>query len=97
MTGVQTCALPISLGTPLFQKAVVTRPDGKQFTIEAPENSAEAFYVQSMKLNGKNWTHNFVEYDDLVQGAKLQFGMGTKPATGRGTEQEDKPYSFSQE
>ena len=86
-----------ALGTPLFKKAVVTRPDGKRFEIDAPDNSAEAFYVQSLKLNGKDWTHNYVEYGDLVQGAKLQFGMGTKPATGRGTEQEDKPYSFSQE
>jgi predicted alpha-1,2-mannosidase len=86
-----------ALGTPLFKKAVVTRPDGTKFTIDAPENSAEAFYVQSLKLNGKNWTHNYVEYGDLVKGASLQFGMGTAPATDRGTKQEDKPYSFSQE
>ena len=86
-----------ALGTPLFKKAVVTRPDGKSFEINAPDNSAEAFYVQSMKLNGKNWTHNYVEYGDLVQGAKLQFGMGTEPAMDRGTKKEDKPYSFSQE
>jgi len=38
-----------------------------------------------------------VEYGDLVKGARLQFGMGTTPATDRGTKKEDKPYSFSQE
>ena len=86
-----------ALGTPLFKQAVVTRPDGTKFTIDAPDNSAEAFYVQSLKLNGQDWTHNYVEYGDLVKGAKLQFGMGTEPATDRGTKQEDKPYSFSQE
>ena len=53
--------------------------------------------MQSLKLNGKDWTHNYVEYGDLVKGARLQFGMGTTPATDRGTKQEDKPYSFSQE
>ena len=75
----------------------MTRPDGIEFTIDAPENGAEAFYVQSLKVDGKNWTHNDVEHGDLVQGARLQFGMGTAPATERGTKKEDKPYSFSQE
>ena len=86
-----------ALGTPLFKKAVVTRPDGVQFTIDAPDNGADAFYVQSMKVNGKTWTHNYVEHGDLVRGAKLRFGMGTEPALDRGTKTEDKPYSFSKE
>ena len=86
-----------ALGTPLFKKAVVTRPDGISFTVEAPANSAEAFYVQSLKVNGKTWNHNYLEYDDLIRGARLRFGMGTMPDTSRGTKAEDKPYSFSQE
>ena len=86
-----------ALGTPLFKKAVVTRPDGVEFTVDAPDNSAEAFYVQSLTVNGRNWPHNYLEYSDLTGGAKLRFGMGTEPATDRGTKQEDKPYSFSQE
>ena len=86
-----------ALGTPLFKKAVVTRPDGTKFTVEAPENSAEAFYVRSMKLNGRNWTHHYLEHDDLVQGARLRFNMGAEPALQQGSAPEDKPYSFSQE
>ncbi|MBQ9192230.1 MAG: GH92 family glycosyl hydrolase [Bacteroidales bacterium] len=86
-----------ALGTPLFRKAVVTRPDGKRFEIDAPANSADAFYVQDMKLNGKTWTRNYLEHNDLVQGAQVRFDMGATPATGRGTRPEDKPYSFSRE
>ena len=86
-----------ALGTPLFKKAVVTRPDGTSFTIDAPNNSADAFYVRSLLLNGKDWTHNYVEHGDLVQGAELRFGMGAEPTMDRGTRAEDKPYSFSQE
>ena len=86
-----------ALGTPLFKKAVVTRPDGTKFTVEAPENSAEAFYVQSMRLNGRNWTPHYLEHDDLVQGARLRFNMGAEPALQQGSAPEDKPYSFSQE
>ena len=50
-----------------------------------------------MKVNGKTWAHNYLEHGDLVKGATLQFGMGDKPNTGRGTHDDDKPYSFSQE
>ena len=80
-----------ALGTPLFKKAMVTRPDGKQFVIDAPDNGAEAFYVQSLRLNGKEWTRNYVEHGDLVKGARLRFGMGTEPNTDRGIRAEDRP------
>ena len=86
-----------ALGTPLFKKAVVTRPDGKKIEIDAPANGADAFYVQDMTLDGKKWGHNYLEYGDLVKGVQVHFGMGTEPATDRGTKKEDKPYSFSQE
>ena len=86
-----------ALGTPLFKKAVVRRPDGVSFTVEAPDNSADAFYVQSLNVNGKAWNHNYLEHGDLIKGARLRFGMGTEPCLDRGTRTEDKPYSFSQE
>ena len=38
-----------ALGTPLFQKAVVTRPDGKQFTIEAPEGRQAVYHRSPRK------------------------------------------------
>ena len=84
-----------ALGTPLFRKAIVTRPDGKKVEIDAPANGADAFYVQDMTLDGKAWGHNYLEYGDLVKGARVHFDMGTAPATARGTKPEDKPYSFS--
>ena len=86
-----------ALGTPLFKKAVVTRPDGTRFTINAPNNGADAFYVQNLRLNGKNWTHNYLDHFDLVRGARLRFDMGDKPCTIRGIKPDDKPYSFSLE
>ena len=86
-----------ALGTPLFKKAVVKRPDGVSFTVEAPDNSADAFYVQSLKVDGKAWDHNYLEHGNLIKGARLRFGMGAEPRLDRGTRTEDKPYSFSQE
>ena len=86
-----------ALGTPLFKKAVVTRPDGTRFTIDAPDNGTDAFYVQKLSLNGRNWPHNYLEHSDLVREAKLHYNMGSEPALQRGTEPKDKPYSFSRE
>ena len=83
-----------AVGTPLFKKVTVTRPDGR-FTIEAPANSADNYYVGGMKVNGKAWNHNFLRHEDLAGGARVVFDMTDKPATGRGTAAEDRPYSFS--
>ena len=69
----------------------MTRPDGRQFTIDAPENSADDFYVQSLRLNGKEWSHNYIGHDDLVKGSNLHFGMGSEPNPNRGTLAEDRP------
>ena len=83
-----------ALGTPLFRKAVLHLPGG-DVLIDAPDNSDEAFYVQSLTLNGKAWNHNYLEHSDLVGGAKLRFGMSAQPSYTRGTDPADKPYSMA--
>ena len=65
--------------------------------IEAPENSAENFYVEDLTLNGEKWTRNYLKQADLQKGAKLQFKMASQPNPDRGVEDDDKPYSFSNE
>ena len=82
------------LGTPLFKKATLHLPAG-DVVIEAPENSAENFYVKSLSLNGEDWPHNYIRRADLVKGATLQFKMSNEPAKRRGIAAEDKPYSMS--
>lgn len=84
-----------ALGTPLFKEVTVSLPGGKKFSVSAPENSPENYYVKSMKLNGKPVTRNYVTYDELASGADIVFDMTDKPVTSRGTAEEDLPYSFS--
>jgi len=83
-----------ALGTPLFRKVTVHRPDG-DFTVEAPSNSAENFYVSRLTLNGRNWTRNYVRHSDLVAGARLRFDLSASPSFSRGTGEDDKPFSIS--
>ena len=84
-----------ALGTPLFKKITVSRPERKSFVISAPKNSHENFYVNGLRINGKDWSKNFVRHEDLVNGAKLDFDLSAEPNKVRGTSSDDRPYSFS--
>lgn len=83
------------LGAPLFQKVTITMDNGKKFVITAPKNSDENRYIQSMTINGKNWTKNYIEYETIRKGGKMNFVMGSEPNTKRGTGDADRPYSFT--
>ena len=85
-----------AIGTPLFDKVTVTRPDGK-FTITANGNGPDNFYISSAKVNGKTWSRNYLNHKDLIGGTKIEFNMSAAPAKDRGTAPEDKPYSYSKE
>lgn len=52
-------------------------------------------YPAGMKLNGKNYTKNFIAADMLKKGASIDLTMAAEPNLQRGIEQTDAPYSFS--
>jgi len=85
------------LGAPLFKKITVTLENGKTIEIDAPDNSADNRYVESMTFNGKDYDKNFLKYEELLKGAKISYKMGAEPNKSRGTKDEDFPYSFSNE
>ena len=85
------------LGAPLFKKVTVKLENGKTFTIEAPDNSSENLYVDKVKLNGKNYSKNWIDHQDIYKGGKLVFDMDKSANKSRGTEEAAYPYSFSDE
>ena len=85
------------LGAPLFQRATLHFENGKQLTIEAPENSDANLYIRQMQFNGENYTKNYLRHGDLLQGGTIKIEMADKPNKQRGITPEDKPYSFSSE
>lgn len=86
-----------AIGTPLFRKAVISRPDGKAITLEAPDNSKDNFYIKGVRINGKDWSRNYFRFEDLASGAKIVYLVGSEPDTVRGTAKEDRPYSYTNE
>lgn len=85
------------LGTPLFKSVKLHLENGKTVTIEAVNNSYENRYIKNMRVNGKNYTRNYLSHEQLMKGAKIQYQMDAVPNTTRGVHPEDAPYSFSAE
>ncbi len=85
------------MGAPLFKKATLHFENGKSLVINAPANSAENFYIKSMKLNGQDYTKNYLDHNDLMKGAVLDIEMDNQPNKQRGIQLSDFPYSFSTE
>lgn len=85
------------LGTPYFDRVTLKLENGKKVHITAQNNSAENCYVQTLVMDGKTYTKNYVTHDALLNGADLSFTMSSQPNKQRGTADEDAPYSFSKE
>ena len=85
------------LGAPLFKKAVLHFENGNSLTIDAGNNSAQNVYIQSLQVDGNEYTKNYLRHGDLLKGGTLKFEMGDKPNLQRGVRAEDYPYSFSKE
>ena len=50
-----------------------------------------------MKVNGKNYTKNYLIHGDLMRGMNILYNMSATPNKSRGTQDSDAPYSFSNE
>ncbi|MBD8388667.1 GH92 family glycosyl hydrolase [Dysgonomonas sp. BGC7] len=85
------------LGSPLFKKVTLNLENGKQVVIESENNSIKNRYVQSMSVNGKDHTKNFLTYKQLTDGVIVKFVMSSEPNKERGIAESDAPYSFSKE
>ncbi|MBD1424553.1 GH92 family glycosyl hydrolase [Sphingobacterium arenae] len=83
-------------GSPVFEKATVKLENGKEFVVIAKNNSPKNVYIQSAQLNGVPYDRNFIRYEDIIQGGKLEFVMGASPNMNRGVSIESRPFSLSQ-
>ncbi len=83
------------IGSPLFDKAVMSLENGNTFTITAENNSSNNFYIQSTRLNGKDYPHNYIRYEDIQKGGGFQFFLDKNPNKHWGSQAENVPYSYS--
>ena len=80
------------IGSPLLDKVTLRLENGKRVNIT---REGKGCYIRSMTVNGKKYTHNYIEHSQLVNGCDIHFVMGDTPNKQRGTSMRDLPYSFS--
>lgn len=82
-----------ALGTPMFPEAKIHLQNGKTFTIRAKNLSDSNFYIQSAKLNGREYSKSYITHQDILGGATLSLDMGAKPGKHFAVKEADVPRS----
>ena len=73
------------IGSPALKKAVLHLSNGREFTITAQNLSEQNIYIQSVRLNGKNWDQPWLPCRAVKSGGRLDFTMGPQPNPSWGT------------
>jgi putative alpha-1,2-mannosidase len=82
-----------AIGSPVVDKAVIHFENGKSFTIRANNNLKGNVYIQSARLNGRDYTKSYITYDDIMKGGELELEMGQVPNKSWGSYSKDVPIS----
>jgi len=83
------------LGAPYLPYLRLELPNGKTLEIKAPGVSDKKRYVQSLRINGKEYDKMYITHHDLLEGGVWEFKMATSPNKRRGTNVQSKPYSLT--
>ena len=83
--------------TPLFPHTVIrigayADKQGGTLTISAPKASMTERYIASAKVNGRNWSRDWVSQTDIAHGGTIDYTLSTSP-TAWATAEEDAPPS----
>lgn len=78
-------------GTPFYDKATVKVGKEKAFVITAKDRTAKNIYIQSVKLNGKDYPKSYITYKDIMSGGTLEYTMGETPSKTFGVDKASRP------
>ena len=85
------------IGTPLFEEASLELENGRNFKVIAQGNSPENCYIQSARLNGKDFDKTYITHQQIMEGGTLEFVMGSEPNPNWGSSADSVPFSLSAE
>ena len=80
-------------GTPIVQEATMNLENGKQFTVKS-NVTEQNLYIQSVKLNGEEYTKSYIRHQDIMAGGVLEFELGPNPNLDFGNDPADRPASI---
>lgn len=79
------------LGSPVFEEIAFKLDTGKTFKIKTKNNSRDAPYIQSAKLDGRPITKTYLTHEQLMAGGELVMVMGKIPNENWGAGSDDVP------
>jgi predicted alpha-1,2-mannosidase len=68
-----------AIGSPFFEKSQISLPGGKKFIVKSKNCSKQNKYIQSARLNGKEFNRAWIRHSEITAGGTLEFVMGDKP------------------
>ncbi|PQK10184.1 hypothetical protein BB8028_0002g05080 [Beauveria bassiana] len=84
------------IGSPWFSDLTIALDGGKTLKVTTKGGSEDAYQVQSLKVNGKQWAKSWVSwYDVFADGGTLDFVLGPKAALWTTGEGPPSPASMS--
>ncbi len=81
------------IGSPLFDRATITLPGGREFVVTARTNGPQRPYIDKAALNGREFKRTFLDHSEIMAGGEIEFTMTSAPNYQRGTEPENRPVS----
>jgi predicted alpha-1,2-mannosidase len=63
------------LCSPLFDTISIVLPQHRNLTIICSKKTKDALYIQQVKWNGNPYEKNYINYEDLMKGGKLEFTL----------------------
>ncbi|MCK9411246.1 MAG: GH92 family glycosyl hydrolase [Prolixibacteraceae bacterium] len=85
------------IGSPSYKKVRINLPNGKHLILKTNNLSDANIYIQSMKMNGNQYSKNYFQHDELTRGGEIIFEMGMEPNACWGTDDADFPPSMFDE
>ena len=73
------------IGAPQVPATTMHLSNGKTFTMKAENLSPQNIYVQSVRVNGKEWDSPFLPHREVESGGSIEFTMGPQPNKEWGT------------
>ena len=86
------------IGSPWFSDLIIDIGNGKNIEITTDGGDEDAYYVQSLKVNGKSWNKSWLSWWDIfADGGKLEFELGAEPKNWTTGERPPVPGGLSDE
>jgi predicted alpha-1,2-mannosidase len=79
------------IGSPLFDRAVLTLAGQKTFVITADHNGPQHPYIRGAKLDSQPFDKVYLTHGQLVNGGEIVFDMASAPDHRWGTAQQSRP------